>query len=337
MSRIIKNISFIIKRLAGETCSSDTCSMMKSICQAYDGANIEWEQRSVRSQRVTLGQVRYQPGGYCGPRLQRDYELVMLYSGSCELAVDDVRRSLAVGEVYLLMPNHREHFLFDRTTQTHHFWCSADPACLPPDLRMKLAAADVFVHRPSECFVRLVSSAFLLRTAPSSAAQRVVDALASALFAEFLNMADRNVGTARNDVCVTRALRHMEDHLAETDCLAGAQRAAGCSVNALIYKFRAGLGTTPAKYLWRLRTEKGISLLADTGLSVAEIADQCGFKNPFHFSRCVHRLQNASPRDIRRCAWNPPPSAPPAISGSPAIFPISSRLQKKASRKDVSR
>ena len=31
----------------------------------------------------------------------------------------------------------------------------------------------------------------------------------------------------------------MEDHLAAPDCLAGAQRAAGCSVNALIYKFAA--------------------------------------------------------------------------------------------------
>jgi AraC-like DNA-binding protein len=277
---------------------------MKSRFQAYDGAHIEWEQRSVRSPRVTFGQVRYQPGGYCGPRVQRDFQLVALYSGSCGLQIDDARRELKVGNIYLLKPGHREHFLFDTQMQTHHFWCSASPETLSPTLRQALEALPDKGHPPSECFARMVSAAFFLHTDQSHAVRRVVDALAQTLFSEFLNMADHADVLTRDDTCVLKAVRHMEDHLGETDCLAKAQRAAGCSVNALIYKFRAALGTTPAKHLWRLRTEKGLGLLADTGLSVAEIADQCGFKNPFHFSRCVRRIQNAAPRDIRRRAWN---------------------------------
>ena len=277
---------------------------MKTVLQTYDGTNLEWEQRSVRSEHVTFGQVRYQPGGYCGPRVQRDYQLVWLYSGACDLFLDKSARTLSVGNIYLLTPGHREHFLFDRTSQTHHFWCSAAPSFLPQALRNKLNASSHADYRPSECFARMVSAAFLLRTSQSSADHGVVDALALALFSEFLNMAESALGANRNDACVVRALRHMEDHLHESVCLAEAQRASGCSVNALIYKFRAALGTTPSKHLWRLRTEKGVSLLADSGLSVAEIADRCGFKNPFHFSRCVRRLQNASPREIRLLAWN---------------------------------
>jgi AraC-like DNA-binding protein len=262
------------------------------------------EQRSVRSLRVTFGQVRYQPGGYCGPRVQRDYQLVTLYSGSCDVRVDKTRRQLRVGEVSLFKPAHREHFLFDRSLPTHHFWCSAAPSSLSPPLRRGLDASDGVPHAPSECFVRLVSSAFLLRTAAQSpAAQRVVDALAQALFAEFLNMADHAAGMKRDDACVIARLHYMDDHLNESDCLAGAQRAAGCSVNALIYKFRDTLGATPARHLWRMRTEKGLELLADTGLSAAEIAAQCGFKNPFHFSRAVKRLQGLPPREVRKRAW----------------------------------
>ena len=276
---------------------------MKHVSPAYDGVNLEWEQRSVRTPHVTFGQVRYQPGGYCGPRVQRDYQLVLLYSGSCDLRVDKARRTLKVGHVYLLKPGHREHFLFDGKTQTHHFWCSVTPAGLPPALRHALDAEAHEGHSPSECFARMVSAAFLLRTSPSAAAARVVDALALTLFAEFLNMADPSSVTFREDAYADRALRYMEDHLGDPDCLSGAQRAAGCSVNALIYKFADAVGATPARHLWRLRTEKGLGLLADTGLSVAEIADQCGFKNPFHFSRCVRRVQGQPPREIRRRAW----------------------------------
>lgn len=282
---------------------------MKTASHTYDGTNFEWEQRSVRSKHVTFGQVRYRPGGYCGPRVQRDYQLVWLYSGACDLLVDKRVRALTVGNIYLLTPGHKEHFLFDRTSQTHHFWCSATPSFLPPALRKKLNASSHANHRPSECFSRMVSSAFLLRTTPSPAAHGVVDALAVALFSEFLNMEDDALRSDQNDACVVRALRHMEDHLNESGCLAETQRAAGCSINALIYKFRAALGTTPSKHLWRLRTEKGVGLLADTGLSVAEIAYRCGFKNPFHFSRCVRRLQNASPSEIRRSAWDKPNNA----------------------------
>ena len=277
---------------------------MKKRARAYDGANIKWEQHSVRSPHVTFGQVCYRPGGYCGPRVQRDYQLVLLRSGSCRLRVGGERRALAVGDVHLLTPGNREHFRFDGETQTHHVWCAAAPGSLPHALRARLTAVGHAACRPSECFERLLSSAFLLRTGRSPAAHLVVDALAGALFAEFLNMAERGDDSGDgSDAGVRRAVRHMEDHLAESDCLLGAQRAAGYSVNALIYKFREALGATPARHLWRLRTEKGIELLGDTGLSAAEIAARCGFKNPFHFSRAVKRLQGIPPREIRRRAW----------------------------------
>jgi len=71
----------------------------------------------------------------------------------------------------------------------------------------------------------------------------------------------------------------------------------------MIYKFREALNMTPARYLWKLRGEQGVAMLAETGLSIAEIAYRCGFKNPYHFSRMVKTLQGTSPRTVRRKAW----------------------------------
>lgn len=268
-----------------------------------EGKRVEWEQRNICSPNVSFGQVRYRPGGYCGPRVQHDYQLVLLYSGSCHVRLDERRRLLKVGHVYLFKPGHREHFIFDEKTPTHHFWCSTDPSCLPQALCRALDTATDDGYAPSECFSRIVSSAFLVRSSQALPSFHVVDTLALGLVYEFLNMANTENLHARADLCVTRALRYMEDRFSDPDCLCGARRAAGCSASALLYKFALAVGTTPARHLWRIRTEKGLELLADTGLSIAEIADRCGFKNPFHFSRCVRRMQGLPPRDFRRRAW----------------------------------
>ena len=276
---------------------------MRTTPDNYHGTHVAWDHRSVRSANVVFGQVRYQPGGYCGPRIQRDYELVLLYSGSCDVQVDRTRRPLRVGEVYLFRPGHREHFLFDPQVQSHHAWCSVRPGFLPAALRREIAHLPLTGLPCSEAFQRIFSAAFLLQTGPAAPAERVVEALALALWTEFLDLAHHAGHPARHDACVVRALRHMEDHLGDEDCLHGAQTAAGCSVNTMIYKFRAAIGATPARHLWRLRTEKGLALLAETGWTVAEIAEQCGFKNPFHFSRVVKQHQRLPPREIRRRAW----------------------------------
>ncbi len=285
---------------------------MLNLDYAYDGANIAWDNRSVRSPRAIFGQIRYLPGGYVGPRVQRDYEIILMHSGSCAVRIDGgASRPLTLGLAYLFRPGHQEHFLYDSRIQSHHSWCSLSPVFFPDALRQSLdATPEGSGFAPSDCFMRIVSAAFLFRSGQSASARQAVDTLGLALFAEFIHMADHAASPIR-DASVSRVKQYMEDHLREPDCLARAVAVAGCSKSALSYKFANELGTSPARYLWRIRTEKGLELLTDTGLSIAEIADRCGFQSPFHFSRCVRLMQGLPPREIRRRAWAKEPACEP--------------------------
>lgn len=268
---------------------------------AYDGERVEWNQRHIHSSNVTIGQVCYNPGGYCGPRVQRDFELVMLASGSCSVTIDQTIFPLQLDKVYLFTPGHRERFSFSETQKTRHFWCSMVPSALSCEMKRALIAASENALTPSDCFHRIISSAFMLSMTDSAEAQQVVDLLGLALFSEFLHLAkhDKN----QPDLVMRRVLCRMEDHFAEESCLRDARRLSGYSDTAFIYKLKTITGQTPSRYLWQLRTEKGIRLLTETGLTISEIAYQCGFKNPFHFSRSVRRIQGVSPRAIRQSAW----------------------------------
>lgn len=272
---------------------------MRKSTANYDGIRILWDNRNVHSDRVSFGQVRYQPGGYCGPRVQRDYELVILHSGGCDVRLDASHHQLHVGFIYFFRPGHREYFQFSHKTETHHSWCSISPKFFQPSMRRELNQVP-FVEVPcSDSFHRILITAFLCRLS----AVRVIDGLGLALFGEFLDLARQVHGKQRNDESVLCAIRHMEEHFADEHCLDAARHAAGCSVNALIYKFTKETGLSPSRYLWKLRTEKGIAMLAGTGLTVAEIAYKCGFKNPFHFTRSVRQHQGCPPRELRRRAW----------------------------------
>jgi AraC-like DNA-binding protein len=268
----------------------------------YHGVSLLWANRRVHTANVVFGEVAYRPGGYCGPRRQQHYELVMFHSGDCEVSVDAEVRKLGLGNVYLFLPGRREHFRFSIERETHHSYCTIKPAFVPAGLRERLERA-LFAVPCSEVCKLLVTTAFKLRMHRAGPAQGVIEHLALSWFSEFLNAAYEQNDSPGYDVAVETFLRFVEEHFGEEDCLEAARRATGLSRNTLIYKVRRQFATTPGRYLWKLRTERGVAMLAETGHSVAEIAYKCGFKTPFHFSRMVSRQQGLCPKMIRRRIW----------------------------------
>ncbi len=79
--------------------------------------------------------------------------------------------------------------------------------------------------------------------------------------------------------------------------------AAAVSPAHLIRLFRQQLNTTPMAYLWERRVTQGIELLRQTGLGVGEIANRCGFRTSYHFSRRVRQAAGLSPLEVRQQAW----------------------------------
>ncbi len=268
----------------------------------YHGMEIAWSNRLVQTARVDFGRVKYTPGGYCGPRRQRDYQLVIIEVGEAQVTVDDKTLTLPAEHAALFLPGHQEHFVFSAKQETEHVWCSIRPLFMPAELRWRLARAPQMVPC-SELMHRLFAAAQGCRRVTSLAAGRVVEHLGLALFAEFLHQTSIWPQRSQRDEGLSRAMACIEEHFGDEDCLARAREAARCSESGLNQRFRRDLGTSPARYLWLTRVERGIAMLRDTGLTVAEISLRCGCKNPFHFSRLVKRSQGISPREVRRRAW----------------------------------
>lgn len=79
---------------------------------------------------------------------------------------------------------------------------------------------------------------------------------------------------------------YVEEHYADLD-ITNSLIADSCGISEVYLRklFLKKCGKTPRKYIIDLRMSRARQLLSDGALSVAEIAELCGFSSPYHFSR----------------------------------------------------
>jgi AraC-like DNA-binding protein len=86
---------------------------------------------------------------------------------------------------------------------------------------------------------------------------------------------------------------------------------AGLSRSHFCARFREATGYSPLAYARRLQLQHAALLLEDIGLSVKEVATQCGFYDAYHFSRCFSARYGKSPTAFRKCRGSRTTRTPP--------------------------
>jgi AraC-like DNA-binding protein len=97
-----------------------------------------------------------------------------------------------------------------------------------------------------------------------------------------------------------RIRNYVDEHLAENIELAMLANIAGLSKWHFHRAFKQSAGITPHYYLIQRRLENAQRLLAETNLSVAQIALKSGFSDQSHFSRHFRMLLGVTPTSFRR-------------------------------------
>lgn len=122
-----------------------------------------------------------------------------------------------------------------------------------------------------------------------------------------------NGAVARTDFCGESQLslaqtRRVEQFIGDTiDSDIGLEdlaAIAGVSKSHFLRLFRNRTGRTPYAYLIERRVEFGAQLLANTSLSIGEIAVRCGFNSQAHFAQTFRTHRKVTPREYRKVMIN---------------------------------
>ena len=72
------------------------------------------------------------------------------------------------------------------------------------------------------------------------------------------------------------------------------------SVPLLSMEFKKSFGISPAACLQEIRLRHSLYYLSDLNLSIEDVANRCGFRDPFYFSRLFRRKYNMPPSAYRK-------------------------------------
>ena len=93
---------------------------------------------------------------------------------------------------------------------------------------------------------------------------------------------------------------HLRLHLAAPVSVPELAAMAGFSPSHFSARFRAVTGFSVVEYVKRLRMARARQLLITSELTVAEVAMDVGYEDPFYFSRQFHAVTGLSPRSYRQ-------------------------------------
>ena len=95
-------------------------------------------------------------------------------------------------------------------------------------------------------------------------------------------------------------LEYIEENLEQEISLEEMAASAGVSKTEVLRCFHKTLQTTPYSYVMEVRLSKATDLLAQTGLSVGEIASRTGFNQQSYFGKRFKEKTGMTPLEYRK-------------------------------------
>lgn len=236
------------------------------------------------------------------PKGRVDYHILYIMEGVCHVWENGKEHPVSAGNIILYEPGERQDYAFWGREQS----VSAYVHFSGEAVRELLGACDLLGRRvsyvgeakqPARIFREMVEE-FCLK-------KPFWRENAAALFQHFLACAARQRQYESEGVNVAlrhsmdEVLRYMHRHYAEDHDVAFYAAMCHLSCGRFAHAFKESTGSSPWRYVLRIRIDVALELLATTTLSVAEVATAVGVADVNYFSRLIKKHTGHTPRRQR--------------------------------------
>ncbi|ADE56128.1 helix-turn-helix domain-containing protein [Coraliomargarita akajimensis] len=276
------------------------------------------------------GEVAYQAGESLATRTLTDYEIAYIINGTVRYSANDTSYVVPAGGIIIGHKGTVETYTWSVSQETRHAYFHFSIEQLPNDWpspdqwprvieKPQAVSVALFQH----VIKRIYQQSDWAATSPSARDSLLLETLIDTLL-EAPGPMEHGFERDRPEP-VRRGLKWMrqqiDERADEAFTLSDIARAAGCSSKYLCRSFKSSMGHTPMQTNMLMRMQLSLNLLAKTNLSIAEIAQRCGYTNPLYFSRCFSKTCGRSPRQVRHDLreGKPPPSIPLPVDVIPRL------------------
>ncbi len=245
------------------------------------------------------GEAHFPDGGFWGPVCEPFLGLYMVFKGRSEIIINKEVQMIKPGETGLTCNEGEVDYQLEKNMYHYVAWCETPKPLMQSDVYKKIKELP-FTLKTTDRLAQLMELGLQPIRKGNHESTELKNALGRAIFLEYFNQAKLILDEKPLPDLVKRVKTYIEEHYTD-DCNAKSiAEYAGVTPRYLLKLFRKHVDSSPVDYLWQLRMKKAVRLLTYQGLTVSEIAYQCGFKNPFHFSRYVKQQYGVSPTELRK-------------------------------------
>jgi AraC-like DNA-binding protein len=231
-------------------------------------------------------------------RVIDSHEIILVNRGRLEMFEEDRRFSLAEGDSLLLLPGRRHGGAAPYPPDLSFYWlhfhleasASGVPVLTVPQTvhladpnRMRVLFRRYLDDRESGLFTRTRGALLVLMLLEEMATAGPPSAGPAGLRLAQLAKSHIDVHACSEDVGTTEIAR-----------------ALSCNSDYLGRVFRQAFGHTLTEAIHRRRLQIAASLLLDTPKTIAQVADECGYRDMGFFRRRFRRVHGVNPAPFRR-------------------------------------
>jgi len=232
----------------------------------------------------------------------REYNLHLIFSGQGYVRTEQGNVRLVAGQGFLYAPGQAQHYYADPANPWDVRWIHLQAYDL--ERLLDLRSPDkvwLFTYSGFERFEALHEQLCQLGRTYESVHEPRLSAVLYELLAELTRNSDSLAGTSilSHQDTIRSTADYIRRHCTQPLSLADMANTAGYSVYYFNRMFKSIMGVPPGRYLLDCRMLAAKKSLADSDLTVKQIASQCGFTHSSYFIRMFRTYIGMTPQQFR--------------------------------------
>lgn len=231
------------------------------------------------------------------PKGRVDYQMIYMYRGRGEFLVDGIQRSYDAGHLILYRPGEEQDYTYRCEERPEAFWIHFTGS-KAGELLEKFSIRTGYVGESSmlkHMFQEIIKELQLKKDG--------YETMVAGEFCKMLvwisRMQKAGTGEYREGIHLERLILHLNQSYQNAWSVEEMARCCGFSTSYFGHIFKKTMGVSPMQYLTELRMAKAKDLLLEEGMTIAEVADLVGYRDPLYFSRVFKRMVGIPPHEYR--------------------------------------
>ena len=231
------------------------------------------------------------------------HELIYCLKGQGIARIGGRAHRVKAGSLLWVSCWHPHHYRADPADPWELYWARIEGPGLDPLANLlRIRDMPVFSSLPEGSVRACFETAFDLLDQPGPAAPSRMHATVAGLLGLLYENRFRDGAPSTTDLvpsALEKPLVRMRQHYSDPLRLAELAELGGMSVSHFIRTFKRSMGTSPIDWLRRERINQAKRRLIDSDEPIKEIARQCGYRDPYFFSKDFKKVAGSSPTQYR--------------------------------------